>query len=1089
MHFKILAAARHRLIILPVLVLGGMVSCSGQVTLLKESFGNSGGTVSLDQHILNQGFDNDGLDFGSGDADNASDIRISSPSFGYTQENGDTASGGSNVWFSASGERGFSVSGLRAGSFDSLELWFAYRKENASSNASFAVQWSPDGAQWNTLTLSGLPTAGAGTGWYLIGPVVLPDSAHSNGLHLRWIKSSGALRIDDVLLFGEVNHPFLSATVASLTGFTGYEDLGASSTLQLEINAFAIPSGDSLYLETAAPFEMSFDSMNFFRELSEAGTGSDMNRSLWVRVSEGQERGAFSGELVLRANGADSILVPLEGSVFYAGEQTLEWAMGSDTAADGQVGIERPVLRQGNNHGTTTFLSSASASDNYTGASGGNNGAMAVKTGTLNISTSSYVSWTVTPDSLKTIRLLGIAFGSRSTSSGPVYYSLRSGTDSFGSEICGGGLLANSQWAHYSSEMESPEISERTEFRLYVYGGSGTASINIANWRLDDLRIQFRVWNLPGSSAFRSNGSGSFSDSALWNYAYYDTLYKAANRPPGAYSAIHIRSGDSLVLDGNWQGTGNLTVDGILTLNGKQLELSGNLGGNGCLYGDSEAQLSLGGAGNNILRMSQATNGVSNSLRTLRLDSDSGLLLELPLRINQWVDVRKGSLVSGGRLYLMASGQGYAQVLPEGKGGIKGSLCMQMTIPGATAGWRAFYSPFDTVSIGQLGGQLELHTSNSAPSGDNRNVYTWDEAQAAWELVTDPAFSLHDRAVNMYVFETGTTTLQLCGLYDTAAHSFGTPGFHSGTPQTEGWHLIGNPFPSSINWNSIEKPTGMNGNYAIWSEEDGNYRPWNGSTGSAGNLIPPMHGFWIKVNSTLNEDFIIKQQDRDTSQVNHFGKKSAFGFHLRITVNALKGSYRDECILYSGDGSTEPVNAPKLAGKKEAPYLAIGAEGKEWSILHWDSTERVPVHFHAEQAGTYQFMLEPEGKGTSTWSLVDQKLGTRVALDKAGSYSFPYSPDEESAGRFFLETSQPLSEPSITENDIVCTRSGDFLTVVSRGPIESVDIYTSSGQLIHSASPSFSGSLYIPVGSYPSAVYLVNVKTDKAVYSRLIALP
>ncbi|HCS20778.1 MAG TPA: hypothetical protein DIW47_09500, partial [Bacteroidetes bacterium] len=127
-----------------------------QITVFQETMGTVSATTTLAQHSLQSGFDNDAYVFDDGNAANPVDVRSSSTSSGaYVQRDSGVASGGANLWFSSSGERGFSLTGVRAAAFDSLELYFGYRKESASSNAGFRVDWSTDGGQnWDSVSIN-----------------------------------------------------------------------------------------------------------------------------------------------------------------------------------------------------------------------------------------------------------------------------------------------------------------------------------------------------------------------------------------------------------------------------------------------------------------------------------------------------------------------------------------------------------------------------------------------------------------------------------------------------------------------------------------------------------------------------------------------------------------------------------------------------------------------------------------------------------------------------------------------------------------------------------------------------------------------
>ncbi|MDX5321130.1 MAG: hypothetical protein LPK45_08470, partial [Bacteroidota bacterium] len=119
-----------------------------QVMVFSESFGVVNSTRSLEEHLSADGFDAKVLDFGSGFSGNPADIRGSSASSAYVQYDASAASAGANVFFSSTGTHDFSIGSIETRPFDSLQLYFAYRKESGSTNAGFRVLWSID--QWNT---------------------------------------------------------------------------------------------------------------------------------------------------------------------------------------------------------------------------------------------------------------------------------------------------------------------------------------------------------------------------------------------------------------------------------------------------------------------------------------------------------------------------------------------------------------------------------------------------------------------------------------------------------------------------------------------------------------------------------------------------------------------------------------------------------------------------------------------------------------------------------------------------------------------------------------------------------------------------
>lgn len=145
-----------------------------------------------------------------------------------------------------------------------------------------------------------------------------------------------------------------------------------------------------------------------------------------------------------------------------------------------------------NSKGTVaTPVDSVSASSGYPGATGTGNFGNAVNTGVLDIATSSYYEITFTPAALHAISLTDFDFGTRSTSTGPQAYGLRSSIDAYAADIITGAIANNSTWIFKDNTFPAitGAVGAPVTFRLYTYGGTGNAVSGTKNNRLDDIAI------------------------------------------------------------------------------------------------------------------------------------------------------------------------------------------------------------------------------------------------------------------------------------------------------------------------------------------------------------------------------------------------------------------------------------------------------------------------------------------------------------------------------------------------------------------------------------------------------------------------
>ncbi len=150
----------------------------------------------------------------------------------------------------------------------------------------------------------------------------------------------------------------------------------------------------------------------------------------------------------------------------------------------------------GNNFGNTQFLNSSSTSTGaYPGASGDQNAALAARTGPLEKGSngSAFLSFSITAAPGYKLNLTSIQFAIRSTNTGPQAYSLFSSADAFNTPILSQPIFPNGVWQYFQLPVTGLQPKSSLEFRLYGYNGIGIAAINVANWRIDDLRIEGTV--------------------------------------------------------------------------------------------------------------------------------------------------------------------------------------------------------------------------------------------------------------------------------------------------------------------------------------------------------------------------------------------------------------------------------------------------------------------------------------------------------------------------------------------------------------------------------------------------------------------
>ena len=170
----------------------------------------------------------------------------------------------------------------------------------------------------------------------------------------------------------------------------------------------------------------------------------------------------------------------------------LYWNMQSASGANlNNAALQVGELIPGNNFGNTVFFSNQVVSGGYTGASGENNASLAARTGPLqkSLQGSAYIEFTIIPSAGYRLSITGISFGIRSTATGPRQWNLFHSDDQYFSPLAEGTIENNSTWSLVTVSGLQISTTKSVTIRLYGFGGQGIAAINVANWRIDDLRV------------------------------------------------------------------------------------------------------------------------------------------------------------------------------------------------------------------------------------------------------------------------------------------------------------------------------------------------------------------------------------------------------------------------------------------------------------------------------------------------------------------------------------------------------------------------------------------------------------------------
>jgi hypothetical protein len=320
----------------------------------------------------------------------------------------------------------------------------------------------------------------------------------------------------------------------------------------------------------------------------------------------------------------------------------------------------------------------------------------------------------------------------------------------------------------------------------------------------------------------------------------------------------------------------------------------------------------------------------------------------------------------------------------------------------------------------------------------------------------------------------------------------------------EGFNLVGNPYPSFLNWNSITK-TNLSATMWYRTREGSAYKfyTYNGSAAGYGegdgvgvpagvtNLIPPMQAFWVRVesgNTTGTIGFENAARAHKDIAGNILKAPAATNRQIiRLTVS--NGENTDETLIYTNSNATSGLDTydshKMMNAASETPdlYTIAGTEKlviNGLNALPLDTP--IPLGLAPGKAGTFSISaneLTNIDSNTTTAILHDAQVNANFDLSTGQTYDFA-TDGTATESRFSLilrskGTTTGTSEPAEGKN-MVYVDANHHLNVVIKGDISAdatIQIYTVTGQQI--LKEHLIGSPIILQKSFECGVYIVKI--------------
>jgi hypothetical protein len=433
------------------------------------------------------------------------------------------------------------------------------------------------------------------------------------------------------------------------------------------------------------------------------------------------------------------------------------------------------------------------------------------------------------------------------------------------------------------------------------------------------------------------------------------------------------------------------------------------------------------------------------------------LTLTNPLSVTQVVRLQRGNLALGTRRLLLRSTTAGTALVDNTGGTITGAnAAMQRLITGGATGvaYRHYSSPVATMSFDSLrtGGFVPVVNSaynTSATPGTVRpypTVFGYDQSRIGtvtssysdfdkgWFSPAALSETLTPTRGYTVQAQSSTRPVRFTGTFNTGTQNSGA--LNRGTAADAGWQLLGNPYPSPLNWSTVaatQRP-GMDAAIYVFQSSGqytGTYRAYTNSIGES-PLIEAGSGYFARVTTAGTAGAV---NLTNTNRVTTFGTQNAFGrtaadqrpqLQLRVQGNDLA----DATYLYFENGATTAVDAEYDAVKMANPSgLSLGTLAGATPLaiqglapLTGTTEVVVPLALATPAAGRFTFEVADLANfsGEAIY-LRDTETGTQQELKAGNQYAFTLATATAATGRFalVLRPAGPLAAaPALTATTV-----------------------------------------------------------------------
>ena len=293
-----------------------------------------------------------------------------------------------------------------------------------------------------------------------------------------------------------------------------------------------------------------------------------------------------------------------------------------------------------------------------------------------------------------------------------------------------------------------------------------------------------------------------------------------------------------------------------------------------------------------------------------------------------------------------------------------------------------------------------------------------------------------------------------------------------------GFNLLGNPYPSYIDWEAEGWTRDMLELQTVWIYDDdvNNYITYTlggVATNGGSQYIAPCQGFFVKAKTP--GDFVMTNDIRTKSK-SAFRKDNDENI-FKVRVNGASG--QDEIAVVIGDND----DVFKMFSLNEsAPSLYINKGVGNYTVVYIDDEKSLPLNFEAESMSMFTISLSEAGNDFTQIYLEDRLTGEKVNL-LTDSYSFLHS-KSNTKERFVLSF---VNKQQTTDNShFAYINNGEIIINDINGNAQ-INIYDVTGRRVYN-NVNMDAACHVHTYGYSSGVYIIRKIDDEGIKTQKIVI-